>query len=288
MHGDTAFLERVRALGPSAEVDDETLAGRASCLVRDRPRTFGPVAEHLFDQFPLHVAVVPVSLPSGRLLACGAHVDHVGARARAVRRAIELHLAGPEPPTGVAAAGSWRAALERGLLQHCLDLTVAAAGEPDRPFPPVDVAGAALDDLGSRHRELLDMTRSRYAVHDVTALPGVPAFAFSLWGRTVAYRAGVTAADAIRDGLEQLLLAYQAPFNPRPPYAPPPVPQLPGPGEARPPGAAPARAEAPDDRIGALVVALESAGRRPFARPLDRDPAVRAVLPYVLAVEVRP
>jgi hypothetical protein len=262
----------------------EDVSLSAAELLCGRHPAFGPITEDLSDQFPLHVAQVVVTGPrDDSLVACGAHPDFVRARHGAILRAVELHatLTAGAPPVEVAAGLSWAASLEAGLLAHCLEVTMSRIG--GGPFPTVDVSDVALDEVGSRYRELTEMVGLRVVVSAVSNLPGVPAFAFSVGSRTIAYTAGLTPAEAIRDGLEQVLLAFQARFNPRPAYAPPPVPPLPALGLAARPGRS-APAPPPADRRKVLQDALRSAGQVATAVPLDHDRVVLTAVPHVLRV----
>jgi len=69
--------------------------------------------------------------------------------------------------------------------------------------------------------------RERLEVYDVTGSPRVPTLAFRLDGVTVAYASGFSFGDALRDGLAEVLLFYQAQGDGEAPYAPAPVPPIP-------------------------------------------------------------
>ncbi|MGH3238940.1 MAG: YcaO-like family protein, partial [Spirillospora sp.] len=194
----------------------------------------------------------------------------------------------PSGLTGVAARLSWPEAVEAALLDQWTDLVVRSPDLRGQDPPRIDPAALCLDEVGARFRDVLDLLGREYAVHDMTADKRVPTFAFTLSGRTVAYRSGVTAASAVRDGLLQLLLAYQASATGQPEYAPEPVRQLPSaPREHTAPSFEPPSAEpSAEQRRRILVETFEAAGRTPVLIPLDHDPAVVRALPYVLRVVV--
>jgi hypothetical protein len=174
---------------------------------------------------------------------------------------------------GIAAALSWPAAVESGLLDQCLRLAVRRAFDPGRSGAAVDLDSLPPDEVSEHYRSLLDLAGQKVVVSDVTALPAIPTFAFRLDGDLVAYRAGLTATEAIRDGLRATLQAYQSRSSGQPDHAPAAIavdPHL----SQRPSG----------DRRETLVRALLDAGRVPVVVPLGDDPAVREALPHVLRV----
>jgi hypothetical protein len=164
---------------------------------------------------------------------------------------------------GVAAGREWTTAVTDALLSHCLHRTVTAISAAGEPFPLVDLPP-------SRHLDLLAAAGREIAVYDVTDGSAVPTFAFCLDGRTVAYRNHLDPLRAIEDGLLHTLLAHQ--------LAVPPVPDLPA--QRRSSRAEPVGGAALPQ--SALVDVLRDNG--PVVVPLDHDPAVAELLPYVLRV----
>jgi hypothetical protein len=213
----------------------------------------------------------------------------------------------------VAAAYSWAQAVQAGLVAHCRTLTVADALASSEAFPLVTwAAGAATrgrigkytqgaaPEVAAAHATAVPMEPPAgeatgwylamvaalgepVTVHDVTGPLGVPTFACQLAGRTVAYGCATSAADALADGLGQLLLAYQARADAQPAYAPAPVPDLP----AHLRGSA-TRPVEPGPPLGVpdLVAAMARRGCRAAAVPLDHDPEVHRAMPYVAHVVV--
>ncbi|MGH3769503.1 MAG: hypothetical protein ACRDTX_30885, partial [Pseudonocardiaceae bacterium] len=118
---------------------------------------------------------------------------------------------------------------------------------------------------------------------------GIPSFAFCVGDKTVAYRTELDTRDALRLGLEQTLQYEQARTHQQPDYAPPDVADLP----LRARGVSPASPRSSDagdwiDRQHRLSAALVRQGYRVVVVPLDHDPVVTAVLPYLVNVVVEP
>ncbi len=311
------LLARVDELRRGDRIDADTFDQRAATLLDGRLGIFVDVTEKDLAQVPLNVATVTVTGPPSPTTVAGAGLDFRTARWRAAMRAI-AHYAharldprrtvpgrhgpdvwghdlaadtprrvraalafAPGDPRGVAARYDWDGAVTAGLLAHVQALTVAEAVADGRPFREVDLDALDLDEDATTCRSLLDIAGVPVAVHDVTGSLGVPTFAFSAGPRTVTYACDLRRADAVRAGLEQTLLDYQARANGQPEYSPPEVPDLP-----------PDRRDAPapgDDRAGpadrdAVVSALARAGHIPVVVPLDHDPALLSVNPYVVSV----
>jgi hypothetical protein len=103
-------------------------------------------------------------------------------------------------------------------------------------------------------------------------------FACAFDGRTVAYGCGVSSTDALRDGLIQTLAHYQALANDEQDYAPAAVPGLP----TRLRGTRPSpMARTRPLSVADLVAALVRGGHSPAVVPLDHDPEVRLIMPYI-------
>ncbi|MGW3773823.1 hypothetical protein [Actinomadura verrucosospora] len=190
-------------------------------------------------------------------------------------------------PCGVAAAHTWTAALQMGLLQHCEQLTVSWARSPSRPpLPQIDPESIPQD---ATVRWCLPMALAlglSLTVHDLTGPLGVPVLACRLGDRLTAYGSGTTYTRALGEGLLQLLASWQTP---------PGLGRSPGHpwhGEpAMPPGRLgdriirPVRPR-PAPPVSDLVAALTRSGLRVLAVPLDHDPQVHALVPFTVHVVV--
>lgn len=138
-----------------------------------------------------------------------------------------------------------------------------------------------MDVRGSRYRTMVQIAGGKLDVYDVTGAVRVPALAFCLDGVTVAYTAGFSFGEALRDGLADVLLWQQARANREPGYAPAPVPPLPR--RRRPSRVAACPAWSADE--DAVTARLAQLGWTAIAVPLDHDPGVTAqIMPYLVNV----
>lgn len=311
------LLARVDELRRGERIDAETFDQRAASLLDGRLGIFVDITEKGLAQVPLNVATVTVTGPPSQTTIAGTGLDFRAARWRAALRAVAHYAHGrldprrtvpgrhgpevwgydlavnaprrvpaalafaPGDPLGVAARYDWEGAVTAGLLAHVQALTVAEAVADGRPFGRVDLDALGLDGEAITCRSMLDIAGVPVSVHDVTGSLGVPTFAFSVGPRTVAYACDLHRADAVRIGLEQTLVDYQARANGQPEYSPLEVPDLPP--HRRGVLAADDDHAGPTDR-DVVVSALARAGHAPVVVPLDHDPALLSVNPYVVSV----
>ncbi|MGR6917683.1 YcaO-like family protein [[Actinomadura] parvosata] len=174
------------------------------------------------------------------------------------------------PPVGTGAGLSWAEALAAGLRAHCEDLlrdhlsnAPQAATLPAPIDPPHDPEAEALSRQLALAGEAPD-------VHDLTAVLGVPAVALMVPGQEAQVSVAATLPDALRDGLERLLLRWQSRAPGQHVYA------RPHPLWA--PDGDPAQA------VRAMAGALRRAGKAPVAVPLHADPEVSRLLPFVVRI----
>ncbi len=187
------------------------------------------------------------------------------------------------PPPGAAAGYDWQEAVRNGLAAQCRRLTVDEIAGGQHPFAPVEWKEAATDALGCRYRSIVNMTGCSLDVYDVTGSPRVPTLAFCLDSVTVAYASGFSFAEALRDGLADVLLWHQAEADGEADYAPAPVPPLPM--RARGPHLAACPAWSTD--AAAAIARLAQLGWTAVAVPLDHDPGVSgSIMPYLVNVVV--
>jgi hypothetical protein len=188
-------------------------------------------------------------------------------------------VAPPAIGGGVAAGHSWDEAVRAGLAGLCATLIAGLAAGSSERFAVVDPAAEALSARAARYLDLLALAGPPATVRDLSSVLGVPAFAAESGGRTIAYQAGHERAAAIEACLHTALLSCQSRISGQSCYAPPPVPQLPQPDQA-----APRASLAPTAGDADLIGALAARGRRPVAVVLDHDPALSAVLPFLVNV----
>jgi hypothetical protein len=179
---------------------------------------------------------------------------------------------------GVASGPTWASALELALLAHCQEAALAEALAAPTPLPAIPLDLVPLDEVGQRLVRVLRAARAPLAAHDLTGTLGVPTCTLCLGERAVAHASGATLAEALREALEQALLAWQADLTGQPEYRPAPVADLPPALRGRP------REPPAGARASSLATALRARGSLPVAVPLDHDPALAAVLPYALRV----
>lgn len=170
------------------------------------------------------------------------------------------------PPVGTGAGLSWTEALAAGLRSHCERLLRdhLSNDSPSSPIdPPQDPEAAAL-------LRQLTLAGETPDIHDSTAVLGVPAVTLTVPGQEALVSAAPTLTDAIRDGLERLLLRWQSRAPGQHAY-----------GRLHPlwpPGGDPARA------VQTMAGALRRLGKVPVAVPLHGDPEVSRRLPFVARI----
>ncbi|WP_256105415.1 YcaO-like family protein [Streptomyces sp. ODS05-4] len=321
-----AFLARSVALAHGAQQPVEALSVAAAEHLDARCGLFATVGEEDATQLPLRVSrvEVPHPLTHASAVVYGVAVEFAEARYRAVRRAVELYGTGlydprranadgtvwglrlsdgeavpvaasevfdttdrtwsEGPRTGAACGRDWNEAVATGLLSHCEELTIASASRHERTGPLVDLTSLAADEEIAHLTRLLDIAGVDVTAHEITdPVLRVPALAFRVDGRVVAHAAGLDLAGAVIAGLERTLLVWQAERHGEPWYAPAapfPLPDASGDGPVPP---------APDLRaepVRELDDALRRVGRQAVAVPLDHDPALAEVAPYVLRIVV--
>ncbi|MGP3937037.1 hypothetical protein [Nonomuraea sp. KM88] len=213
--------------------------------------------------------------------------------------AADLRLAGtgtPHPPVGTGAGLSWPQALAAGLRAHCEHLLATRLpATPDHhtapehhtgpartaapaafPAPAADPPGEGVpltpsgDPVAEALLRQLTLAGETPRIRDHTAVLGVPAVALTVPGREALVSVAATVSDALRDGLERLLLRWQSRTTRQHAYA--------GARPLWPPDGDPSQA------VQTMAGALRRAGKVPVAVPLDGDPEAARLLPFVTRV----
>jgi putative thiazole-containing bacteriocin maturation protein len=189
----------------------------------------------------------------------------------------------PSALLGVGAGLSWAEACARGALDHCLAVTLQdiRQGAARCVEAPID---AQVLDMETKHlHTLVEHTGAPLHIYQVTGSLGVPALAFCVGDETVTYVAHFDRTEALHEGLERVVQRFQSLHEEQPDYALPAVVPL--------PAADTDVIEAPlgwpalqgwQEGLGWLVKRLDHAGWRLAAVPLDHDPALTAVLPFLV------
>lgn len=181
-------------------------------------------------------------------------------------------LYGTAVRSGVGSGRDWSEAVTNGLLALCNEQAVAdALNGTDRSFREVDLSTVDPEMQGYLHDPV--------EVYDITGKLTVPTFAFCQNGRTIAYTTALNPSDAITDGLRLTLQAQQARDTCYPESAPPPVRTLPKRqrGTIR-------QFLRPAVHRDELLDVLAAAKVHPVVVPLDHDPHVSALFPFVVRV----
>ncbi|WP_206739589.1 hypothetical protein [Streptomyces lydicus] len=304
------FTRRIERLGATAALDEDAFSRRAARCFDPYVGVLRALDEGEFTQVPLHVTEA-VPRAAGATPVHGAGTGFAAARRDAALRGLASYAAhrpddrryGPggtvwgwapderraeavaayrvfttDHEVGVAAGLSWDEAVADGLAQLCVHLALGDVAQGrSRPRP----ARLRPDALAAGERRLLDLliaSRGSVEVADIGEALGVPVLAWWQGGRPAAATCG---AAAVAEGLRAVLLDRQAVMTGESAYAParwarfgPPVA---GGGSAElPVPAGPER----------MVEALRSRGACPLVVPLDHDPAVHEVLPFVVRVVI--
>jgi bacteriocin biosynthesis cyclodehydratase domain-containing protein len=194
---------------------------------------------------------------------------------------------------------------------------ISAPTSPTRqqPYPQIDLSAIALEPEGIQKRHILELMHENTTVYDVTGPLQIPTFAICMQGKTVAYSTHINVAQALRDGLEQAILHKQLSGEQILADNLPAVPDLPmalrggketvgtelapvqgavgtglAPVQDSPTPTAPSSVdEAPQEWLDCkrrLQEILQVHGWRAFAVPLDHDPALSHIQPYIVRVLV--
>jgi hypothetical protein len=190
------------------------------------------------------------------------------------------------PPTesdpGVAAGYDWQEAVTNGLIGHCRALAINELRHFASPYPRFDLTGVTLDPTGARCRDLLADLGELPETYDITGSLGVPTLALRVGTGSVVCASGLTTTQALTDGLLQVLLARQADSHSEADYRPPAISDIPAGAW----GDDLRRARLNPDPLDVATVArrFRDLGQVAVAVPLDHDPAVAEIMPYLVKV----
>lgn len=200
----------------------------------------------------------------------------------------------PGPGSGM----SWAEAVCRALLAQCKHMTVIHIDTCDEIYAQVDGTALASEMAlstaepfpttasVSRYRRILELSDTTVTVYDVTGPLGIPTFAFCLGTTTITYSSHIDPLQALQDGYEEVVLYNQALMNKQPQYTPPAVPDLPQARRGTRLVVPSANNESQDwpDRQQRLLQALHQHCLQALAVPLNHDPILTDVLPYIVSI----
>lgn len=188
---------------------------------------------------------------------------------------------------GLGSGQTWEEAVCQALLDWCNFFTIEHLRDAQQVYPRVDLARAGLTSQGMHFTRLLDAAGVQLTVYDVTGSLGVPTFAICAGEQVVAYSTRCASAEALDLGLARAVQHYQAAQFQQPNCAPVPVPAFPvhlrGDAMSVPRDTAPADWPA---RQEWLLRQLQSHHLHASVVPLDHDPALARVSPFVVRVLV--
>jgi bacteriocin biosynthesis cyclodehydratase domain-containing protein len=191
------------------------------------------------------------------------------------------------PERGVASGKSWEEAVCQALLDWCTFLTLADMQNAPGLYARVDLAQVSFTSAGAYLSRLLKTVAARVTIYDVTGSLGVPTFAVCLDERVVAYTAHYETGLALEMGLAQVLQQYQAEHFQQAACALASVPDCPldrrGEQYCQPAYTLPDTWAA---RRNWLLERLQHSGWRCFVLPLNADPTLARVFPFVVRVLV--
>jgi hypothetical protein len=162
----------------------------------------------------------------------------------------------------------------------------AALATATGPLPRLDLDDAELTARGERYRKLLQIVDEPFEVHDLSGLLGLPTFALTTAHGTAACASDLEPGAALERALEQTLLAYQSRAAGQPGYAPEPAPRLPDRLRRGPDGTEGGAEWPAPATLDEVVARLTRAGGRVVVVPLDHDPAVARLCPFVAQATV--
>ncbi|MFF8786108.1 hypothetical protein [Streptomyces sp. NPDC015125] len=304
------FTRRLERLCATAPLDDHTFSRRAARCFDPYVGVLRALDEGAFTQVPLHVTEA-VPRAGGAAPVHGAGTGFAEARRDAALRGLASYAAhhpddrryGPggtvwgwspderraeavaasrvfatDHEVGVAARLSWHDAVADGLAQHCVRLALRDVAQGRSRPRPVRLEPDALAPGARRLLDLLHASRGSVEAADIGEALGVPVLAWWQGGRPAAATCG---DEAVVEGLRAVLLDRQSAMTDEPAYAPARL------GRLGTPVTSDESAELPVPAgPGRMVEALRSRGARPLVVPLDHDPAVHELLPFLVRVVI--
>ena len=186
---------------------------------------------------------------------------------------------------GVGTGLSWAEACTRGLLDHSLALALQEVRQGVADCTEMAVNVEALGNQTKHLHALVAQTRTNLHIVCVTGSLRVPVLAFCVGDETIAYTAHFNIGEALHEGLERILQHFQSLSEDQPEYALPSVLQLPtvrGGGIGSLPDGP--TLSGWQEGLDWLLEMLQQARWRVAAVPLNHDPALSEILPFLVRI----
>jgi putative thiazole-containing bacteriocin maturation protein len=196
----------------------------------------------------------------------------------------DLAPTSPFPP-GVSAGLSWAEACARGLLDHCLAFTFQEFLEGKVCRTELSLDESMFDAQGKYLHTLVKQSGQLLHISTVNGTLQVPTLAFCIGNETVVYTAHFDMTQALNEGLACIVQHLQARQEEQPEYALPATPYL-SPALRGVPGLPSAGSAFAGWQEGLdwLVEVFHRQHWRVLALPLDHDPALTAILPFLVRI----
>lgn len=190
-----------------------------------------------------------------------------------------------EQEQGIGSGATWEEAICQALLDWCNYLTIEQLKNAQQAYPQVDLERTVMTPEGAYLYQLLKTAHEQITVYDITGSLHIPTFAVCSGKNVVAYTTHCDGARALSLGLEQALQHYQSKQFQQPDYATVPVPDFPV--KLRSDELSVPHYTLPDtwsERQACLLQQLQANRLHAFAVPLDHDPALTRVFPFIVRV----
>lgn len=186
---------------------------------------------------------------------------------------------------GIGSGKTWEEAICKALLDWCCYLTVEHVKDAHHEWPQIDLERSCVTQEGAYLYRLLKAAGERITVYDITGPLEIPTFAVCSGTKTISYSTNYDSMQALNMGLEQAVQHYQSTHFHQPDYALRPVLDLPvDPRSNQTIVLSREEENICKNREGWLLQKLQKNGIRAFVTPLDHDPALTQVLPFIARV----
>jgi len=192
-----------------------------------------------------------------------------------------------EDKRGIGSGMSWAEAVCQALFDWCNFLAIEDVKGARRQYTQVDLTTLPMTPEGAHLYHLLQTLGEQITAYDVTGTLQVPTFAICVGKSVVSYSTHCDIAQALSLGLRQAMQRHQSTQEHQPAYAVVPVPDLPGQAQGSTPTNDPQYQTIPKAwpaRQEWLQQTLQAHNFHAWALPLDHDPALAQVFPYIARV----